>query len=178
MYALLRGASWLFAMVGGLAAVAVALLTVASIAGRALWSTPIAGDIELTQFGVALSISLCLPWCQLQRGNIIVDFFTTRASARTLRGLDGMGALLLALMMALLAWRTGVGATSVRESNETSMILGLPMWGVYAVLAPGFALTLGVALWQAVAHFAGWPMPEAEHEITPAPHDAPQGGAG
>ncbi|RZL63128.1 MAG: TRAP transporter small permease [Variovorax sp.] len=160
MYALLRGAALLFALAGGLCASAVAFLTVASIAGRAIWSSPIAGDVELTQFGVALGISLCLPWCQVRRGNIIVDFFTERASTRTQHWLDGVGAVLLAAMMALLAWRTAVGAQSSLETSETSMILGLPMWIVYAVLAPGFALTMAIAIYQAVAHFAQRHLPD------------------
>ena len=44
-----------------------------------------------------------MPWCQAKRGNIIVDFFTTRASAGTNALLDRLGALLLAAAMALLA---------------------------------------------------------------------------
>ncbi|WP_119153769.1 TRAP transporter small permease [Caldimonas tepidiphila] len=140
-------ARW-FALAGCLIGGAVALMTVASIVGRALFMTPVPGDIELTQFGIALCISLCLPWCQLRGGNIIVDFFTARASEGTQRRLDSLGSLLLASMMALLAWRTAVGAVSVHEAAETTMILGLPMWITYAVLAPGLALTLLIALAQ------------------------------
>ncbi|WP_238947764.1 TRAP transporter small permease [Caldimonas brevitalea] len=149
-----------FALAGGGAACAVALLTTASIVGRVGWSAPIAGDVELTQFGTALCISLCLPWCQLRSANIIVDFFTARASSRVQRRLDALGALLLSVMMALLAWRTAAGAVAVREAHETSMILGLPMWAVYAVLAPGFALTVVVALRQAWAAWRGQTWPE------------------
>lgn len=155
MYTFFRLTAMLFALVGGAAAAAVGFLTAASIVGRSVWSSPISGDVELTQFGVALCISLCLPWCQLHGGNIIVDFFTARASARAQQVLDGIGALLLAAMMALLAWRTAVGAMSVMEANETSMILGLPMWIVYVVLAPGFALTMLIAIYQAAMHFLG-----------------------
>jgi TRAP-type C4-dicarboxylate transport system permease small subunit len=155
MYSLLRWTSMVFALVGGLAAAAVGCMTVASIVMRALWSTPIQGDIELTQFGVALAISLCLPWCQLHGGNIIVDFFTLKASERSRQVLDGIGAVLLAAMVILLAWRTGEGAVSVKDAGETSMIMGLPMWIVYAVLAPGFALTALIAIYQAVMHFLG-----------------------
>ncbi|HWP19885.1 MAG TPA: TRAP transporter small permease [Burkholderiaceae bacterium] len=155
MYQLLRRTAMVFALLGGLAAALVGCMTVASIVSRALWSSPIQGDVELTQFGVALAISLCLPWCQLHGGNIIVDFFTLKASARQRRILDGIGALLLAAMVALLAWRTGEGAISVKEAGETSMIMGLPMWIVYAVLAPGFALTGLIAIYQAIMHFLG-----------------------
>ena len=146
---LARLARW-FAVLGGLCAGAVALMVVVSIAGRALWARPIQGDVELTQFGIALCISLCLPWAQVQRANILVDFFTQKARPAVLRGLDRFGAVLLALMVALLAWRTAVGALAVREAHEATMILDLSMWWAYALLAPGLALTAVVALVQAV----------------------------
>jgi TRAP-type C4-dicarboxylate transport system permease small subunit len=85
----------------------------------------------------------------VRRANIIVDFFTQKAGPALLRGLDSLGALLLALMVALLAWRTAVGAQAVREAHEATMILDLPMWWAYASLAPGLALTALIALVQA-----------------------------
>lgn len=147
--------AWLFAVIGGLCASAVALLTIASICGRALLSRPIPGDVEMTQFGIALCISLCLPWCQLHGGNIIVDFFTQRATARTTRRLDAFGALLMALMTLLLALRTGAGALVVSGAGETSMILGLPMWWTYASLAPGLGLAGIIAIAQAGMRLTG-----------------------
>jgi len=152
---ILRRLAVLFAMAGGLAGCAVALMTVTSVTGRAITSQPIPGDIELTQFGSALCIALCLPWAQLHGSNIIVDFFTQRTGERTLRRLDAFGALLLALMVGVLAWRTAVGALSVHDSFETTMILELPMWIAYAVLAPGFALTAVIALAQVRLHLSG-----------------------
>ena len=152
---LLRRTALAFALIGVLAALAVALMVVASIGGRSLARMPIQGDIELTQFGIALCISLCLPWCQLHRANIIVDFFTQNLRQRQIDWLDGIGALLLALMCALLAWRTGVGALAVRDTQETSMILALPMWWAYASLAPGLALAALIAVVQALRLFRG-----------------------
>lgn len=147
---LLRRVALWFALAGGLIASIVALVTVVSIIARATISKPIPGDIELTQFGIALAISLCLPWCQLHRANIIVDFFTQKLSPTRQAKLDALGALLLAAMCALLSWRTAVGALAVQEAGETSMIIGLPMWWTYASLAPGLALTALVALVQAL----------------------------
>jgi TRAP-type C4-dicarboxylate transport system permease small subunit len=157
---LLRRLAVAFALLGAASALAVALMVVTSITGRALWSRPIPGDVEITQFGIALAISLGLPWCQLRGANIIVDFFTQRLRQRRVRALDGAGALLLALMCALLAWRTGVGALAVHEAQETSMILSLPMWWAYASLAPGLALAAMIALYQALMHWRGAPMDE------------------
>ena len=155
MRTLLRRVSLWFALAGGAAACASGLLTVASIAGRALISKPIPGDVELVQFGIALCISLCLPWCQLHRANIIVDFFTQKLPPRTVGALDALGALLLAAMCALLAWRTAAGAVSVAGAGETTMIIGLPMWWTYVMLAPGLALTALIALWQMVTLAGG-----------------------
>lgn len=155
MLRLLNRFAWLFAMLGGAVASLVALMTVVSVTSRWLTTRPIPGDVELTAFGIAVCISLCLPWCQLHGGNIIVDFFTQRAAPRTRQRLDGIGALLLAVMVALLAWRTAVGAAGVREAGEETMILGVPLWWMYALLAPGLGLTALVALIQAALHFRG-----------------------
>jgi TRAP-type C4-dicarboxylate transport system permease small subunit len=154
----LRALARAFAWSGAAVAMAVALTTVSSVVLRAATTRPIQGDVEIMQFGVALAISLMLPWCQLRGANIIVDFFTQRLRERAVRALDGIGCLLIAAMYLLLAWRTGVGARSVFEAGETSMIRSLPMWWVYASLAPGLALAALVALVQAGMHFAQRPM--------------------
>ena len=152
---LLRPFSLAFAVAGGGVACVVAAMTVTSIVMRSLLSRPIPGDVELTQLGIALAISLCLPWAQLHGANIIVDFFTQSLKPRANRRLDAIGALLLAAMCALLSWRTSMGALAVRSAGETSMILDLPMWWAYASLAPGLALTALIALVQAARCWRG-----------------------
>ena len=112
--------AWALALAGAAVALLVGLMTTTSVAGRALFKAPIQGDVELTQLGVALAISLCLPWCQLRGANIIVDFFTQRATKLTQRRLDAIGALLIAAMYLLLAWRTTVGAVSTAGRPSSS----------------------------------------------------------
>ena len=153
--AALRRLAHAFALLGSAIALAVAGLTVTSVALRALTTRPIQGDVELAQFGIALAISLAVPWCQLRGANIIVDFFTQGLGQARIRALDGIGALLIAAMFALLAWRTGVGALAVYQAGETSMIRGLPMWWVYASLSPGLALAAWIALLQGVLQLRG-----------------------
>ena len=100
----------LCALAGGAVLTALALMSVASIAGRALFSQPLQGDYELVQTGCAVFVALCLPYCQSKRANIIVDFFTANAS-RARRSCASMRSARCcsALVMLLLAWRTGVG---------------------------------------------------------------------
>lgn len=131
----------LFAYLGGAIFVVIAILSVGSIASRALFATPLQGDYELVQYAGAVFVSLCLPLTQLRRANIIVDFFTVKAQPRTRAWLDAFGALLLAIVLTVLAWRLGAGTLSMREAGETTTILGWPLWHAYAAMVPGVLLT-------------------------------------
>ena len=93
-------------------------MTCLSLIGRNTVGVTIAGDFELTGVAAGAAIAMFLPWCQIRRGNIIVDFFTTGMAPSRQRAFDALGALLLSLMMLVLGWRAAVGATSVFESGE------------------------------------------------------------
>jgi TRAP-type C4-dicarboxylate transport system permease small subunit len=146
---LLRLCEW-FALLGGAIFVGIAVMSVASIASRAMFSKPLSGDYELVQIGCATFVAMCLPLCQVRYGNIIVDFFTTRLPLAVQRRLDAIGALMLALVMALVAWRLFVGTLSIRESGETTTILGWPVWWTYGSMVPGVALTAVAGLYTAI----------------------------
>ncbi|NDP39038.1 MAG: TRAP transporter small permease [Rhodoferax sp.] len=156
---LLASLARLCAILGGSLLTAIALLTCASLIGRNTLGLSLAGDFELTGVASGAAIALFLPWCQWQRGNIAVDFFTAKASVRTTLKLDRFGALLLAGVMALLTWRTGVGALNALQSNSGTMLLDFPEWLVYASMVPPLALTALIALVQGlgagVMHFRG-----------------------
>lgn len=149
MTRVLDGLTRAFAFGGGAVLVALTGMSVASITGRTLLGRPVPGDFELVQVGCGVAIAAFLPYCQLQRGNIIVDFFTVRAGRRVQGALDTFGALLLALVMAVLAWRTAVGMVAVRAGGEVSMIVGFPIWIGYAAIVPSLALATVVALFTA-----------------------------
>ena len=133
-----------FAVVGFALFVGESLLSVASVIGRATISRPIPGDYELVQMVSAMGIAMCLPFCELARGHVFVDFFTARVPAGGKRLLDGLAAVLLAGVAFLLAWRTLEGMTEMRAYGESSMVLGLPVWWGYVPLIPSFVL-LGFA---------------------------------
>ena len=139
-----------FAILAGVLLTAITLMTCASLIGRNTVGLTLAGDFELTGVVAGAAIALFLPWCQLRRGNIIVDFFTARASSQTNARLDQFGALLLAIALGLMTWRTTVGALNAFGNQSGTMMLGFPEWIVYAVMVPPLALTAVIALWQAV----------------------------
>lgn len=141
------------AFAGGIALVGIALMSAVSIVGRAAFATPIQGDYELVQMGCAIFIASCLPATQLGGANIIVDFFTTRASPAAQSRLDAIGALVLGVVMAIVAWRTGVGLVDIRASGQTSTILGVPTWYTYTLMMPGLALASVAGFYTAFEHW-------------------------
>lgn len=134
------------ALAGGAILTGIALMAVTSIALRSTGFQPIQGDFELVQVALAGCIALMLPWCQLQGGNLTVDFFTARLRRSRQRRLDSLGALLFALIMALTTWRTGAGAVAAHASHESTMILGFPLWIGYLAMIPGLLLSVFAAL--------------------------------
>jgi TRAP-type C4-dicarboxylate transport system permease small subunit len=90
---------------------------------------------------------------QARGGNIIVDFFTAKASARTQSTLDRIGAFVLALIFGLLAWRSTLGGLNSHSYGSETQIMGFPEWVVYAIMVPAFVLAGLIALHQAVFGF-------------------------
>lgn len=149
------------AIIGALVAFAAGVMTTLSVLSRAAFLQPIPGDVEIMQLAIGLSISLCLPLCQYRGANIMVDFFTQRAALAIVRRLDAVGMLFLAAMYFVLSWRTAIGAVSVKEAFEATMILDIPMWWSYASLAPGLAFAGLIAIAQAVRLGMGKPLHDA-----------------
>ena len=141
------------AVLAGCLLTVITLMTCVSLIGRNTIGVTLVGDFELTGVAAGAAIALFLPWCQLQRGNIIVDFFTARASHKTNARLDRLGALLLGLAIGLLAWRTTVGGLNALNTQSGTMMLGFPEWIVYAGMVPPLALTAVIGLWQGLNGF-------------------------
>jgi len=139
----------LCAMLAGMLLTTITLMTCISIVGREAVGKPITGDFELSGVAAGAAIALFMPLCQVRRGNIIVDFFTARCSAVTIKILDRIGAFVLSACFMLLAWRTAVGGLNAFSSASGTMILGFPEWVTYACMVPAFLLTGLIALAQA-----------------------------
>lgn len=151
---LLENLAKLAAIAGGVLLTVITLLTCVSLVGRNTTGWTIVGDFELTGVAAGAAIALFLPWCQMRRANIIVDFFTSKAAPASNALLDRLGALLLALSMALLTWRAGIGGWNAWKTQAGTMMLGFPEWVVYAAIVPALALTAAIGLAQALRGFA------------------------
>ena len=150
---LLANLAKLCAILAGLLLIFITLMTCISIVGRDLVGKTIVGDFELSGAAAGAAIALFMPWCQVRRGNIMVDFFTAKASESAQNVMDRIGALLLGCAMALMAWRTTVGGLNSFYTHSETQILGFPEWVIYAFMVPPLALTVLIALHQSLFGF-------------------------
>jgi TRAP-type C4-dicarboxylate transport system permease small subunit len=141
--------SRVFAIGSGLMLIGMALMSVYSIAGRSLLGKPVMGDYEMVQMMSAIAVSMALPYCQMVRGHIIVDFFTAKNKARTNAVLDTVASLLLAVCALAIAWRVTVATFEFRATHDATMLLNLPTWWGYAPMGPSFLLLGCAALYTA-----------------------------
>src|SRR5262245_8209524 len=87
------------ASAGGPLSPCTAVLFGVSVVGRKFFDAPVPGDFELVQMATAVAIFSFLPYCQVRRGNIFVDTFTTRLPPRINAWIDAFWDLVYAGMM-------------------------------------------------------------------------------
>jgi TRAP-type C4-dicarboxylate transport system permease small subunit len=159
----------LFVIVGGISLTAAGFLTVASVMGRYLINAPIPGDFELVETACALAVFSFLPYCQLQKGNVLVDFFTYKLSARSRGLLDSLSALIYTVIAVLLTWRLWVGGLDLLRTNEQTIVLQIPRAYNFIFIMPCMALLVVVSAYTIWDH-----LKSAEDEPPPPGHPSPE----
>lgn len=132
--------------------IAICALCTWSVLGRALFSAPVMGDVEIVQIVCSLAIASFLPYAQMKNAHVIVDFFTHGASPRVRGWLDMLASFLLGLLSAWLAWRSMIGMLDAYKYGEASMILDWPLWWAHLTITPSFALLTLTAFYTAWVH--------------------------
>lgn len=145
--------TWLargLAIIGGLALVAITLITVVSITGRGLSSLglkPVPGDFELVEAGTAFAIFAFLPWCQLMRGHATVDVFTSFFPPAVNRVIDFVAELLMTAVIILIAVQLWHGMWDKVRYRETTFILQFPVWWGFAAAMAAVSIAVLVSLY-------------------------------
>lgn len=147
--------SYYLVLIGGFLMTAITVMVVISVLGRWLFSMPISGDFELVTMGTAIAVFLFLPYCHLQRGNVVVDLFLSWAPQRVQSAFDALSGLVLAAIAGGLAWRMVQGGFDMHQYGETSYILALPVWPVFPVAVLSMALLSISCLYTTVRDLRG-----------------------
>jgi tripartite ATP-independent transporter DctM subunit len=137
--------------IGGM--LALALLTVADIALRYFLNAPIPGLFEVAQLLMAVIVVATLPVGIMERNHVTIDLFEGLLGPRWAKLGEAIGAILLFVFMAVLAWRFGLHAERLMLRGDKTLIVGIPVapfwWGVTAIIA-------ATALLQIVALARTW----------------------
>lgn len=144
---LLHGIASAFAIAGGFVLIGMILLVVVSVLGRAIFLLPVPGDFEIVGIACGIAVFLFLPYCYLQRGNVVVDLFVAHLPPAITRMLDAFAALIFALVSALFAWRMTFGLIDTLHYQDISMIVGVPLWWAYPFAVASFGLMAAGALY-------------------------------
>ena len=135
MNKLIYGLSRVMAWFGSLVLVLIAVMSVASIIGRALSGFglgPVPGDFELVEAGTALAVFCFLPWAHLKRGHAVVDMLWGSYPLPMRRVLDVLADGMMLVVWVLLVWRMSIAMSEYRHNGEVSFILQMPVWWGYA----------------------------------------------
>lgn len=156
-----------FALAGGVVLAAMALVTVVSVAGRALAGyglAPVRGDFELVTIGCALAVFWSLPLAQVRRAHVTVDVLSERLGPRVhaALGLVGNAALtvcawVVAVQLARAfgerfphggpAFRDALGLGPPPFFAETTYELQIPVWIPFGLALIGAVWLVVVCAW-------------------------------
>jgi TRAP-type C4-dicarboxylate transport system permease small subunit len=140
-------------VIAGVLLTFITVLTCYNLVLRNTGGDSMAGAFEITAMCTGAAIAMFMPLSQIRQGHIIVDFFTAKCPESLNAAMDRLGALVLAAVFCLLAWRTYLGCLNVYGAHSETQIMGIPEWWVYASMLPPFVLTACIGLAQAIKGF-------------------------
>jgi len=119
---------FILVIIGGALCCVMALMVTISVTGRYLFAAPIPGDYDLIGILCGCAVFAFLPYCQLVRGNIVVDFFTTNIAPRRKAVLDAIGSLFYLLVAVIFTWRMYYGMVELRANGEVIAAFNFYRW--------------------------------------------------
>lgn len=131
----------------GAGAVMLGLLawTIADIAARSVFSSPLGGTVELTELAVVAMVYLGLSYAESKDAHIAVDLLYVRLPVRGQLALRVFAGLVSLAVIAVMTWRLYVYAGQLDTGGYITGILQIPLYPV-ALLAVLGTATFGLAV--------------------------------
>jgi TRAP-type C4-dicarboxylate transport system permease small subunit len=132
LYKLAAGLALFGSFVIGAMAVVIAI----NVTGRAAFNVSLTGIIDLIELGTGTAVFAFLPYCQLMRENVIVDFILTKAPTRAKTICDAFGSVIFIALGVLITMQLRQGGMDMYRYKESFTTIGFPRWisFPYAVL--------------------------------------------
>ena len=136
----------IFNWIAAAAVTGMMLLTCMDIILR-LFRHPIPGTYEIVGFLGAVFAAFSLGYTSVNRGHIAVDFIVQKLPPRAQTIVDGINALICAVLFGLLARQSMHYAADLKSFGEVSMTLQMPVYPfVYGIAAGCWLLVLVLAV--------------------------------
>jgi TRAP-type C4-dicarboxylate transport system permease small subunit len=113
-------------VVGLVALMGLATMTLADGLLRWLANRPIEGVRDLGGLAIAVAIACCLPVVLMERGNIAIRLGAS-LHPRLGRLLDAFAALAVSAILAAMAWQIWIYAAKLAHARETTFVLQIPV---------------------------------------------------
>ena len=111
--------------VGMFLVVPMMLLTSVEVVGRAVWSRPIPGTLEMSSYMLSVFVLLGLAYTHQVKGHVRVTMFTDRLPEKVSMSLDLITTLLSIFIIAILCWQ---GYVVAMEEVSVSDMLRVPQY--------------------------------------------------
>ncbi|RJR21331.1 MAG: TRAP transporter small permease [Desulfobacteraceae bacterium] len=123
MARVIKRISFFLCCIGMVFVIPLMLLTTVDVISRAVWSKPIPGTFELSEYLLAIVILLGAAYTQQVKGHVGVDFVTKRFGPRLQALCEVLSHIGCMFILALLAWQ---GYERAMEETTVSDMLRIP----------------------------------------------------
>ena len=124
---LLRRACEATALAGGVLLLCAMLFVSANVVSAAVFGAPVLGDTEVVELLGAVAISAFLPYCHLERANVIIELIERLVAARVTALLDFAASVLFSVVAAIVLWRLIAGGIDAHMADDATMFLRIPL---------------------------------------------------
>lgn len=129
--------------------VALLALVVINVILRYSWKS-VQGTYDYVQLITAVTAVLAVAYTAYERGHIEIEILTERLPKRVQSGLAMVMMLICTGFFVVGSWQSAVVGNGMKEANETSMSVFVPLWPFMYVMAVGLGLTALAFLLRAV----------------------------
>ena len=136
------------AIASGLILFSLAILTFCDVFGRRFLNSPVAGTIEIVEFGIALVAFLAMPRAFFLNANVSADFINNLNLGRFRTYLIILKFILMIIIMSLMAYATTKTSIKFMGNERVTLDLELYFYPFYFICSIG--------MWLSVLAIIGW----------------------